>query len=98
MAFTKGVSGNPDGRPKGSPNKTTGQLREAITNFLEQGFDQVVKDFKVLEPKDRIKVYTDLLQYGLPRLQAVSNSLKFEDLTDEQLDEIINRLKSGTYE
>lgn len=98
MAFEKGFSGNPNGRPKGSPNKTTGKLREAITSFLEQRFDGVVKDFEQLEPKDRIKVYTDLLQYGLPRLQAVSNSLKFEDLTDEQLDEIINRLKSGTYE
>ncbi len=99
MAFKKGKSGNEAGRPKGSKNKAGGQLRDMITDFLEQRFEDVVNDFEQLEPKDRIKVYTDLLQYGVPKLQAVSNSIEFEQLSDEQLDEIFERLlKATSYE
>lgn len=92
MPFVKGKSGNEAGRPKGSKNKAGGELRELISNFLQERFADVVQDFEQLEPKDRIKVYTDLLQYGLPKLQAVSNSIEFDKMTDEQLDDIINRL------
>ena len=90
--FEKGISGNPSGRPVGSRNKASGRLRELITDFLEQRFNGVVNDFEELEPKERVKAYLDLLQYGVPKLQSVSNSVEFESMTDEQLDEIINRL------
>ena len=71
MAFKKGISGNPDGRPIGSANKTSLQLREAITDFLETNFEKIRTDFEDLKPKDRAKLYCDLLQYGLPKLQAI---------------------------
>ncbi len=56
-----------------------------------------LEDFKKLNPKDRAKIYCDLLQYGLPRLQAVSNEFQFEQLTDEQLTEVIERLKQAAH-
>ncbi len=96
MAFKKGKSGNPTGRPAGSKNKAGGQLRDMITDFLEQRFEDVVQNFEQLEPKDRLKVYTDLLQYGLPKLQAVSNNISFDNMSDEQLDEIFERLLKAT--
>ena len=37
MPFKKGESGNPIGRPKGSLNKTTQELREQITQAIEKG-------------------------------------------------------------
>jgi hypothetical protein len=92
MAFQKGLSGNINGRPKGSRNKAGEGLRNLISDFLEQKFEQVVDDYEQLEPKDRIKIFTDLLQYSVPKMQAVSNSIEFEKMTDEQLDEVINRL------
>ncbi len=52
----------------------------------------MVNDFEQLEAKDRLKVYTDLLQYGLPKLQAVSNTIEFENMTDEQLDLLFQKL------
>lgn len=35
-AFTPGKSGNPSGRPKGSPNKTTTALKEMILEALDR--------------------------------------------------------------
>ena len=91
MPFKKGQSGNNKGKPKGTKNKTGVKLRETISDFLSDNFPKIVSDFHALPPKERVRLYTDLLQFGLPKLQAVS--LDFDKLTDEQLDEIIERLK-----
>ena len=93
MPFEQGISGNPEGRPKGTKNKTGLQLRETITDFLENNFEKIVQDFHYLKPKDRVKLYCDLLQYGLPRLQAVQLETDFDNLSDSQLDQIIEELK-----
>jgi len=92
MPFEKGNSGNPDGRPKGTNNKLTKQLRETINDFLETNFESVIQDFEKLTPKERLKFYCELLQYGLPKLQAVQMENDFENLSDEQLNFIINEL------
>lgn len=92
MPFEKGNSGNPDGRPKGTNNKLSKQLRETINGFLETKFESVIEDFEKLTPKERLKFYCELLQYGLPKLQAVQMENDFENLSDEQLNFIINEL------
>jgi predicted component of type VI protein secretion system len=53
-----------------------------------------MKDFTELSPKDRAKLYCDLLQYGLPRLQAIQLETEFDSLSDAQLTQIIEELKS----
>lgn len=66
------------GREKGTPNKITAQLREMISDFLTENFETVQQDFKELKPFERAKVYSDLLQYGLPKLQSVSLEIEPE--------------------
>ena len=95
MGFVKGMTGNPEGRPKGTQNKINRKLRETIGDFLTNNFSKVVEDFEALQPKDRAKLYCDLLQYGLPRLQAVQLEGDLDKLTDAELDRIINELKSN---
>ena len=97
MAFEKGVSGKPEGRPKGATNKTSLQLREMITDFLETNFEKIEKDFELLNAKEKAKLYCDLLQYGLPRLQTVQLETDFDRLPDDQLDKIINELKQSEH-
>ena len=94
----KGQTNNPNGRPKGIPNKVTTDLRQWITNFLEENREQIQEDWKALEPKDRIVLFEKLLKYALPTLQATSLTTDFERLTDEQLDTIIENLKKTIYE
>ena len=93
MPFKKGTSGNIAGKPKGTTNKASNQLRELISGFLEDRFQDVVNDFKKLSPKERVKSYTDLLQFAVPKLQNTSLDVDFERLDEDQLDEIIERLK-----
>ncbi len=98
MPFAKGISGNDKGRPKGTSNKTCIQLRETINDFLQNNFETVVKDFGKLQPKERVKFYCDLLQFGLPRLQAVELETEFDRLTDTQLNVIIEGLKKTNHD
>lgn len=95
MPFEEGQSGNPEGRPKGSKNKINNELRDKITEFLDGNFEKIKEDFSKLEPKDRLRFYTDLLQYGLPKLQAMQLETEFDRLSDEQLELIIERLKKS---
>lgn len=98
MGLKPGMTNNPTGRPKGGANKVSKELRESITNFLELNFTTLKSDFKKLSPKERVKSYTDLLQFAVPKLQSTSLDIDFERLDDDQLDEIIDRLKQAPNE
>ena len=94
MPFTKGQSGNPNGRPIGSIEKSNKLLRDLIKNFLLDNFEKIKTDFELLTPKDRLKIYCDLLQYGLPKLQTVPMESDFDNLTESDLDKIIDNLRN----
>lgn len=94
MGLKKGTTNNPNGRPKGKPNKVTQDLRQWINNFIDDNREQVQKDWKALEPKDRLVMFERLLKYALPTLQATSLDIDLEQLTDQQLDYIIRQLKN----
>jgi len=91
----KGHTNNPKGRKKGVPNKITIDLRQWIKDFIDDNREQIKKDWKGLEPKDRIILFEKLLKYSLPTLQATTVTTDFEKLTDEQLDFIINQLRNS---
>jgi hypothetical protein len=98
MPFKEGESGNPKGKPKGAKNKIGKDLRERLVNFLSEEFVTIQTDFKNLKPKERVRLYCDLLQYGLPKLQSVTLEAQLERLTDEQIDDLFNRLKATANE
>lgn len=92
MAFKKGESGNKSGRPKGTKNKVTDKLRASITAFLSKNFDELTSGFDEMPLKEKAKLYCDLLQYILPKMQATSIDFGFEKLPESDLDEILNQL------
>ena len=93
MPFKKGISGNNLGRPIGARGKNN--LREFITDFLEENTERIKKDFELLEPKDRIVLFEKLLKYSLPTLQATTLSTNLDKLSDTELDTIIEELKQA---
>ena len=92
MAFEKGQSGNPGGRPLGAANKATAKLRQTISDFLDEQFVKVKDDFTKLKPRDRVRLYIELLQYSVPKLQSVQLETDFDRMPDDQLQEIIDVL------
>jgi hypothetical protein len=76
MGLHKGQTNNPAGKPIGAKNKIGCELREMISEFLESNFQKVQQDFEELAPKDRAKVFCDLLQYSIPKLQSIAGQIE----------------------
>ena len=91
----KGKTNNPNGRPKGTPNKITADMRGWITAVIDKNRKQMERDLKKLDPKDRLQILEKLMQYVIPKQQAVSADVDFARLTDEQLDAVIDKLTKG---
>lgn len=80
------------GRKKGALNKLSTDLKKEITDFLNDNFDEVKKEWQSLEGKDKLNFYKDLLKYSVPQMQSTSLETDLSKLTDEQLDYILNNL------
>lgn len=66
MPFTPGKSGNPLGRPVGSPNRTTKEMRLVFQNFVEDNLERLQADFDELTPSERINFLLKLIPSFLP--------------------------------
>lgn len=82
--FTKGNTGG--GRPKGSKNIATGELREFINGFINDNTDKIQNDFDSLDPKERIDTLIKLLEYSLPKL----NRTELTADSDEEKNRIVH--------
>jgi|SRR5690554_2097198 len=95
--FKKGQSGNPNGRPKGTPNKTTAEVRQFIQIFLDRQFDTLDEVFNQLTPKEKVSAITKLLPYIVPKQQHIdlisthtqNVTYDFSKLSDEELYKMI---------
>ena len=56
MGLKKGQTNNPNGRPKGVPNKVTGDLRKWVDGLLNRNLLEMENDLQKLEPKDRLVI------------------------------------------
>lgn len=71
MKFNKGESGNPTGRPKGTENAATGQVRALWKDLMLENIEVLKEDFKALEPKERLAAAIKISNFILPRLQSI---------------------------
>jgi len=69
MPFEKGKQ-KTGGKLKGSPNKTTKELRDAINQFLSNNINAIQSDFDKLDAKDRLRFIDRMLNYALPKLSV----------------------------
>lgn len=88
----KGHTNNPNGRPKGKPNKVTGDVRRWLVELIDGNRAQIKKDLKALSPKDRLLVLEKLMQYVVPKQQATTLEVDYSKMTDAQLTNIVEQL------
>lgn len=79
MGLKKGNTNNPNGRPKGSPNKLTTEMRQLFQLMVEENIELIKQDIKELTPKDRISAFLKISEFVLPKLKTVELNGKFSE-------------------
>ncbi len=85
MAFTKGKSGNPHGREKGSSNKATAAMRERIEQVLNDLDTTLTADLKALRPEQRVELWAKLQEFIRPKLSRTAPATDNAAARPEQL-------------
>lgn len=94
-----------NGRPKGTPNKTTKEAREVIMaaiNNQSEHFEEVMCKLKQTEPKEWARIMTKLFDFVLPKKadittngNDISASIDLSKLSDKTLDELRRAVGNG---
>ncbi len=77
-------SNNPNGRPKGSPNKATKEIREVLTSAISNEIPHMVECLERLRTSDDktyINAMTKLIAFVVPKPQEIE--LKSDQLPAE---------------
>jgi hypothetical protein len=80
MPFEKG-NNHGKGRPKGSQNKTTVQIKDFLQSVSEHLEADLFDDLKELQPYDRVKVWLTIQEYLLPKLSRTDISEEGDNKT-----------------
>ena len=74
MAFKKGISGNPQGRPTGTPNKTSIEIKQTLNDILSGEIETLPDRLTQLSDKDRLDIIIKLLPYLLPKQKEMDTT------------------------
>jgi len=93
-----GESGNPKGRGKGTPNKLTGEMREALAAILGNEIEQLPKMLDELNPGPRLEIIIKLLEFALPRLKSIETTIEQKNKSDIELGQLSREQRKTWYE
>ena len=82
--FKSGQSGNPAGRPKGSRNKVSEKLLEALATDFDAHGKEVIEKVRTDRPADYLKIVASLVPKQM-EIEDLRSHRKAEDLSDDEL-------------
>ena len=71
MSF-KGI-GNVNGRPKGSLNRVSSDVKEIVADILNDKSSDFIERLERLTDSDFVKYYLQLMKFAVPTLKAVDS-------------------------
>jgi hypothetical protein len=84
----KGITNNPNGRPVGSSNKITMEIKTWIKKLIKDNRGQLEDDLKKMGPKERWQIIERLMQYTTPKMQSTSSTIELEMLSEDNINQI----------
>lgn len=93
MKFEKGHQ-KKGGRQPGSKNKVSADIKTRIAALIDDQFETALANLSQLDPEKHIMAYLKFLEYVLPkhREQKIDLTNRLDNLTDEQLNEVIDNI------
>ena len=92
------------GRKKGTPNKTTKEIRDSFQFIIDKNLDNLDKWLSKIgkdNPEKAIALILNISEYVLPKLNKIEFDEKiedeFENMTDEELEAELKKLKEQGY-
>jgi hypothetical protein len=91
MPPPKGVSGNPNGRPKGAKNKAPNSVKAKIDEMLSGSIDEVTKAFNELKGEKKVKYFIELAKIVIPRPRDPEEADEINRRQSELMDRLFPR-------
>ena len=94
MAFKKGMSGNPNGRKKGTPNKTTAEIKEIITRIVGNQLEHIEKDLDKIrktDPAEAMRLSSKFIDYVIPK----QTKIDLEGELTHKVEKVVIEIKRG---
>jgi len=74
MAFTKGISGNPNGRPMGAISDKVKMWNDLGDWFVQEGAAKCMRIMNDMDDEEYIKHYTALLEFFKPKQARITHT------------------------
>ncbi len=80
MGLHKGMTNNPKGRPVGSQNKVTRELKQWIMQVVDDNREQFTQDLAAVEPEKRLAVVERLISYLVAKPVNMDIQVEYREL------------------
>jgi Family of unknown function (DUF5681) len=91
--FVAGVSGNPDGRPKGSRNKLTETFLDIVAKDFAENGAEAIERVRREDPVMYLRIVGSLIPRELIAKRELEPDFDYAQLTDDEIVELIETEK-----